>query len=83
MSLDWTQPVCEACWIEQEGEWDMSTDGTEVWQKLVALRIPARVVGEPTIERCSWCGAATFVGIYKREDPAKVRYPAEKEDENG
>jgi hypothetical protein len=28
-------------------------------------------------ERCSWCGTCTVSGIYVREDPASVPFPAD------
>lgn len=66
--LSWTQPICERCWIEQE------TDG-------LSVRVPVRYVGQDlSIERCSWCGAPTIVGIFKRADPTTVPYPAVKSD---
>jgi hypothetical protein len=72
--LSWTQPVCERCWIEREAVWD-ETD-TEV---LVGLRLPVRTM-EPELERCSFCGLPTFIGVFVRADPTKVPYPAEKSD---
>lgn len=35
---------------------------------------PRTGAGEPEI--CSWCGLETHSGIYLREDPDKVPYPA-------
>lgn len=49
--------------------------------KLVSLRIPTMVrqrEGEKAIEQCGFCGNVTFVGIFVREDPAKVPFPREE-----
>lgn len=39
---------------------------------------PRTETGEPEI--CSWCGLATMSGIYLRENPDNVRFPAVKLD---
>lgn len=75
--LSWTQPQCERCWIDANGEWDMANDASETWQRLVGVRMPTKAT-EPPIERCSFCGAPTIVGIYVRADPASVPYPAKE-----
>lgn len=72
---NWNQPMCERCWIEAEGEWDLSTDGNETWEVLVKVRKPARLT-DPVVEQCAWCGNPTIFGVYKRADPNEVRYPA-------
>ena len=72
MSLSWTQPTCEACWIGQHSQWDEE-------ENLVSIGKPVRV-READLERCSYCGAPTIVGIYTRADPATVNYPREKSD---
>jgi hypothetical protein len=36
------------------------------------------MVKDAEIEQCSYCGNLTIMGIYTREDPAKVQYPREK-----
>lgn len=76
-ALSWTQPCCERCWIDAEGEFDLGVDEHSVWEHLVSLRRPM-LVRNPPIERCAWCGGATFIGLYRRADPATVPYPARK-----
>lgn len=39
---------------------------------------PYRMIDRDT-EICAWCGKETRSGIYRREDPALVPYPAEKD----
>jgi hypothetical protein len=34
-----------------------------------------------TTERCSYCGETTMSGIYVREHPANVPFPAEDDDD--
>jgi hypothetical protein len=70
MSLSWTQPTCEACWIAQHSEYDTN-------DMVVAVDKPV-MVKEVQLERCAFCGAPTIVGIYTRADPATVTYPREK-----
>lgn len=67
---NWSQPMCERCWIDAEGEFDLDVlpDGT-AGQRLVQVRRPFVMV-EPVLETCAWCGAPTIVGIYRRADPA-------------
>lgn len=78
--LSWTQPCCERCWIDREGTWEI--DEAEGFQYLAALRQPVRMVrDEAVLERCSFCGGPTFIGIYVRVDPATVPYPAVKSDD--
>lgn len=38
-------------------------------------RIPVQVIGAVR-EQCAYCGAKTRDGIYLRDDPATVRFPA-------
>lgn len=75
MALSWTQPQCEACWVEANAEWI----GEGV---LTSLRVPVMLRPDPDearVEQCAWCGCATFVGIYVRVDPTTVPYPRAKE----
>lgn len=68
----WNQPCCEACWVSLEGEHDE-------YNNLRALRVPVIVMPEKDgafLDACAWCGQPTFIGIYRREDPHKVPYPA-------
>lgn len=48
-----------------------------------AERNPAdRIVyrfNDPVVETCAWCGQPTRSGIYVREDPDLLPYPAEHE----
>lgn len=56
---NWTQSVCDTCWHKLEGD-----------------RIPTRIKPEyRNEERCSWCGAAHWSGIYLRGDPREVPFP--------
>lgn len=74
--MSWTQPQCERCWIEANGEFDLHTlPNGQVVDRLVSLRKPIRLV-DPPVEACAWCGALTISGIYVRADPASVPYPA-------
>lgn len=72
----WTHPICEACWIDTEGNYERNEElDAEV---LVSVRQPARIVNPPDeppppVERCCWCCAPTIVGIYKRHDPADLK----------
>lgn len=77
----WTQPCCEACWIDEHGEWDMDSDEAEVWQHLVSCRQPVMSL-EAGLERCAFCGRPTVVGIYVRHDPNDVPYPAKRDVED-
>lgn len=74
MSLSWTQPTCEACWIDKHTNWDDETGLTRV-----SIDRPV-MVREADLEQCSYCGAPTLVGIYTRADPATVPYPKEKDE---
>lgn len=66
--MSWTQPICEACWIERESVWKDD--------KLILIRKPVRVL-EPELERCSYCCSPTIMGVYVRDDPSKVKCPPE------
>jgi hypothetical protein len=70
MALSWTQPTCEACWLKKNTI--VGADNEFI------VRRPT-MVKEAELERCSYCGAPTIVGIYTRADPATVTYPREKE----
>jgi hypothetical protein len=71
--LSWTQPICEADWVDQR-----STFAEKGWDDLVVER-PTTVRTAP-LEQCAWCGLPTFVGIYVRADPATVPYPRTDDD---
>ena len=70
MALSWTKPTCEACWRDQHSQWDEE-------ENLVSIDRPS-MVKEADLERCSYCGSPTIVGIYTRADPATVAYPRDK-----
>jgi hypothetical protein len=38
-------------------------------------RVPVRAT-PPQQEKCAYCGTPTISGIYVRDDPATVKYPA-------
>lgn len=69
----WTHPQCEQCWIERNTYLDP--------QRGVTVRIPHRVLVDPKVEQCAWCGQETIAGIYVREDPANVEFPAMEPDD--
>jgi len=77
MTYSWSQPICEACWINQEVNTEIDENGDTY---LVSIRTPLMMKQTP-VETCSWCGDATIVGIYKREDPSLVRFPALKNED--
>lgn len=68
--MSWTQPICEKDWIAQNSTWN--EDNTE----MTGVKIPVRVTNIDTVETCAWCGDPTIMGIYVREDPTKVEFPA-------
>lgn len=74
----WTHPQCEACWTEENSEWEELPDSKA--QVLKSVRIPVRVK-EPELEQCCTCGCPTFVGIFVRKDPSEVPFPASEEPE--
>jgi hypothetical protein len=80
--MGWNQVMCEACWIEKRGTWE-KVEGTENDYVLIELSMPVRFVpDDPTLNRCSYCGKPTFVGIYVRDDPTKVPFPYEPEEDS-
>ena len=67
---NWTQPLCDHCWIEMYGNFDDD-------DCLVSFRVPTRVVSDPEkpeIEQCCKCGRFTMGGIFIRIDPDTVPY---------
>ena len=75
-NYSWNQPCCEKCWIEAYPI--LSDDGANL---IGVSRLPVMVIGEARqLEQCSYCGDLTFVGIYQRDDPKTVAYPALKDD---
>lgn len=72
--MNWTQPLCEACWIDRESTWEGA--------RLLSMRKPVRLI-ETEIEQCCICGGPTIVGIFIRIDPRTVNYPTpDSEDES-
>jgi len=69
---NWTQPICERCWIEKN---------TELVEGELFVRRPA-IVKDASAVRCAYCDELTIMGIYVRDDPTKVPYPRD-EDERG
>lgn len=65
----WNQPQCERCWAV------LHTD------EMGRIREPVRALtGTGPAEQCAWCGMPTWAGIWVREDPSKVLFPARKAD---
>lgn len=73
--MNWTQPLCEACWVKKYSVIPGMSNG----RRATLLRLPHRVVlpDETPLEICAYCGALTFVGIYIRAHPATVPYPSD------
>ena len=73
----WTHPQCEQCWIEHNSYYEPARG--------VVVRVPHRMIDpdpdKAKVEQCAWCGNETVVGIYVREDPANVQYPAMEDDD--
>jgi hypothetical protein len=67
--LSWTQPCCERCWINIVGRVEEG------------VRQPHLLASAWQLERCSWCGEPTIIGLYVRHDPRQVPYPAVEEDQ--
>jgi hypothetical protein len=74
MSLSWTQPTCEKCWIADHMVLPLDANGYPV-----AIEAPV-MVRNADLEHCSYCGGLTFIGVYTRADPTTVLYPREKDD---
>ncbi len=61
MASKWTHAICTACW-----EWRCNELGEK--------GRPACMIKDAPTETCCWCGRETGLGMYVREDPAKVTY---------
>lgn len=71
-ALSWTHPICERCWLESQ-EWTPET----------GIRLPYRLnADESEIHICAYCGYLTFVGIFVRDNPSKVKFPREENNES-
>lgn len=68
---NFTQPLCDPCWLSIKGTWDETDDGEVV---CTDYPIPLRVVGD-ALEQCCNCGRPTISGIYLRIDPDTVNFP--------
>ena len=71
--LSWTQPICERDWLARRSV--VQSDGSVHVDRPTQLR---REFIE--VERCSFCGGPTIFGVFVREDPAKVPFPATKDE---
>jgi hypothetical protein len=63
--------MCERCWINEHTHIDPTFN--------VSIRQPT-MLKIREVEKCSFCGEFTIVGIYVRQDPKTVPYPAEDDD---
>lgn len=64
---NWNQPQCERCWIGRH----TGPDG---------IRAPVRTTNTQ-VETCAYCGLITIMGVYVRDNPAAVPYPAPDDDD--
>jgi hypothetical protein len=65
--MSWTHAICGECWIQTK--WPDENG---------EFRGPVRVMDAPK-ETCCFCGRKTRVGIYVREDPAKLACTHDRE----
>jgi hypothetical protein len=52
----------------------------DCWRRVYTDRRPTRLT-QPEPEVCAFCGADTTSGIYVREDPKAVPFPAKERDD--
>lgn len=72
---NWTQPQCEACWIEKNTEIrEIDGEAHTVVRQPTTFKNP----DNPSIEQCAWCGRMTIMGIFVRVDPTTVPFPSEE-----
>lgn len=72
-NLSWTHPICTEDWVQLHHKVD--DDGN------LLIRTPTKVkLDEFDPKMCAYCGRLTSAGIFVREDPAKVLFPAMKDD---
>lgn len=72
--FSWTQPICTDDWVQQNHKPDPEGIG-------ILIKTPTKVKqDEFTPEMCAFCGRLTSAGIFVREDPGKVLFPARKGD---
>ena len=62
--MNWTQPVCDPCWVDKEGD-------------RAPIRVASELGAER--ENCCHCGKETYSGIYLRVDPTTVPVPSQEE----
>lgn len=80
----WTNALCEACWISEEGQFEVLPEGDpHAGQMILAgVRTPVITKGSP-LEQCCECGSPTIIGIYVRRNPDLVQFPRYEEPEAG
>ena len=62
----WRQAICERCWLRRR-------------PGLAPVRV---LSSRAVLEVCSYCGGETVVGIYVRDDPARVPFPRLEREES-
>lgn len=65
---NWTQPICEACWLARPTVITVNEDGAITVIKAVRLSVPET-------ETCAFCGRITIFGAYVRSDPKTTPFP--------
>ena len=74
-SLEPPAPICEACWIKQNVEWEpesMDNRGA-ILMRLKGVPVPLRNHSN-TVETCSECGALTVAGMYNLREE-QISFP--------
>jgi hypothetical protein len=61
----WTQPICDDCWVRQNGARVPSRVADEYRET----------------EQCAFCGRMTRAGIYVRQDPTLVKFARKGDDD--
>lgn len=80
---NYTQPVCDPCWLEEHADWETIEHGNDPYLLVsvpISYSIPTVVRGFP-LELCCLCGRHTISGIYVRKNPDSVPYPTIVPDE--
>lgn len=72
----WSQPICEACWIQENGEWEFYgvTETGALQTVLKHVRMPVLKMSR-SLEICCMCGEITIMGIWIRRNPDTVPFP--------